>query len=139
MPLDKQAIDAVKAQTPDGSRFKVTGTIDNVLGGTIVFVEFEHEEDVWNEKYALFKGDTIHVIANSQELATMVSQWQPQPTLLRALQLVAQPNVMAALISFVIIAVLGALAIAGKGDGPAYLINAFTLVLGFYFGTKTSK
>ena len=33
---EQQAIEAVKAVTPDTRKFKVTGTVDNVLDGTFL-------------------------------------------------------------------------------------------------------
>src|ERR1044071_7896439 len=100
---EQRAIDAVKAVTPDGRKFKVTGTIDNVLDGTLLFVEFEHDIDVWNEKYALFRADSVTVISNSQQLAIEFSHAISQPAAIRLLRLLAEPSIMAALITILIV------------------------------------
>lgn len=138
MSKEQQAISAVKASTPGGSKFKVTGEVSSILNGTLLTVEFEHDQDVWNEKYVLFIGNEIEVIPNSHTLATLFAQKTPQNGVERVVRLLSDPNVASAAIAFLILAIIIYRTLKNLTPVPE-LTNAFTLILGFYFGSKSRK
>jgi hypothetical protein len=136
--IDEEAKRLVKEATPGASKLRITGRVENCLGGTLITVEYDHEEDVWNEKHVLFKDGKPDLMPNSHTLATRAAQFFPEPASVALARYLTRPEILAGLLAVVLLIVVVVYAFRSD-DREAFklLLGAFSLAVGFFFGRKS--
>ena len=136
--MDEEAKKLVKESTPGASRPRITGRVENCLGGTLITVEYDHDEDIWNEKHVLFRNGKADLLPNSHALATREAQFFPEPSSVALLRYVTKPEIVAGLLAVALLIIVVTYAFT-HNDREAFklLLGAFALAVGFFFGRKS--
>lgn len=128
-------------RTADPSNGFVRSELPDVFGGTLLTVTWHSGKDNRPiDSFVFFEGDREHFFFNSTDLARFLETRTPRNTstdLMREVfSVVGAPAILAIVITFTICY----LAIIDRtAEPPKVLSLALTTILGFYFGSKTTK
>ena len=135
---EQRALEATKRRNENHSDFVVGSVVPRYLDGTLYIVLFKDSGGIGFENYAFVPDATgeVEVYRNSSQLAHAVSTRTRTHSLAEKLLNVGG---ISGIIAIGITATICYMAIASKGDlkVPDILSSALTLILGFYFGSKT--
>jgi hypothetical protein len=137
---EESALNAVKERHPKGSEFEVTHTTTDFLDGILVFIEFYDKDGDDDESYVYIANGEVHVMTDFESVAGFVARHKPAPAAHRLLREMFQVGGIAGAIGIMITcAICYMLIVQQAKDVPQVLAGALTTILGFYFGTKTTR
>lgn len=138
LTAEERAIDAVKNRNTNCTDFVVGTVVPRFLDGTLYQIAFKDQAKAGFENYAHVPNDSGDVVVyrNATYLAHGVSLHARQSSWIDRL---SSTNGMSAVIAVAITATICYMTLSGKGEIkiPDVLSNALTMVLGFYFGSKS--
>lgn len=138
--LKRDAEGAVNDVEPDGSKFHAKSIIENFNGGSLVIVEYDDEDGDDVESFVYYLGERRSVYADAEGLARSVAD-KSKPTFW---SLALDPSKIGGVSGIVALIITIAICWRYTAEGsnlkvPEVLANAWTIIIGFYFGSQTKK
>lgn len=133
MEESEKAIEKVRKITPDADKYKIINMYPDFMQGSLYVVGFEVDEGSFHN-FVFINGKEIYVARNDALLLSWISKKS------KRLNFLEQIGGVAGIIGLVITLAIIFLVVTKPGEGvPNELWAAFTAVLAFYFGSKTSR
>ena len=138
---EERALDAVRKRNPEHTNFFVISVVPRFLDGTLYVVGFPSVGAGGFENYAYVpdrENEEVHVYRNVAQLTNAVSIQQRRDTIIDK---IVSLGSVTGILAIGITATICYMALQLKSDFkvPEVLSNALTMILGFYFGTKTQR
>jgi hypothetical protein len=131
-----RAIAAVQEINGDADQYRLLFRYPKFLGGSLYVVQFMRDGQKF-ENYVFFRNGTERVAKNTNHLVELANQEAEHGPLRRSLsELVNVASIIAFLLTFVICYLVLA---KGVTEIPPILSTSLSTIIGFYFGTKTSR